>query len=81
MVELYVNLTNMYWLVCVMQGHKMKNLDNIISDLSVEESKILMEKLQKDESGELKNTIQYDFLNFLLIIYLGILDDMFQTIY
>jgi hypothetical protein len=42
----------MYWLVCVMQGHKMRKLDKIISDLSAEERKILMEKLQRDESGE-----------------------------
>jgi hypothetical protein len=32
-----------------MQGHKMRKLDKIISDLSAEESKILMEKLQRDE--------------------------------
>ena len=52
MVELYVSLTNMYWLVCVMQGHKMRNLDNIIFYLSAEEHKSLMEKLQNDELGE-----------------------------
>ena len=52
MFELYVSLTNMYWLVCVMKDHKMRKLDKIISYLSVEERKILMEKLQKDESGE-----------------------------
>ena len=52
MVEMYVSLTNVYWLVhCVMQGHKMRKLDNIISDLSAEECKILMKKLQRDESG------------------------------
>ena len=66
MVELYVSLTNMYWLVCVMQGHKMRNLNKIISDLSVEERKILMEKLQRDESGEY-NTIQYDFFCLIFI--------------
>ena len=52
MFELYVSLTNMYWLVCVMQNHKMRKLDKILSDLSVEECKSLMEKLQNDQSGE-----------------------------
>jgi hypothetical protein len=47
MVELYVSLTNMYWLVCVMQGHKMRKLDKIISDPSAKEHKSL-----RDESGE-----------------------------
>jgi hypothetical protein len=42
----------MYWLVCVMQGHKMRKLDKIISDLNAEKRKILMEKLQRDESCE-----------------------------
>jgi hypothetical protein len=50
--ELYVSLTNMYCLLCIMQSHKMTKLDKIISDLGPEERKILMEKLQKDESGE-----------------------------
>ena len=50
--ELYVSLTNMYFLLCIMQSHKMMKLDMIISDLGLEERKILMEKLQKDESGE-----------------------------
>ena len=50
--ELYVSLTNMYFLVCVMQSHKMKNLDKILSYLRPEERKILMENLHKDESGE-----------------------------
>ena len=50
--ELYVSLTNMYSLLCIMQSHKMMNLDKIISDLGPEEHKILMEKLQNDESGE-----------------------------
>ena len=35
----------------------MMKLDKIISDLGPEEHKILMENLQKDESGEWKNTI------------------------
>ena len=60
----------------------MRKLDKIIFDVSVEERKSLMEKLQRDESREWKNTIQYDFFfEFSLIIYLGILDDMFQIIY
>ena len=42
----------MYCLLCIMQNHKMMKLDNIISDLGLEEHKILMEKLQNDESGE-----------------------------
>ena len=50
--ELYVSLTNMYCLLCIMQSHKMTKLDMIISDLRPEEHKILMEKLQKDETGE-----------------------------
>ena len=52
MFELYVSLTNMYWLMCVMQSHKMRKLDKFLCDLSVEERKCLMKKLQKDESGE-----------------------------
>ena len=35
----------------------MTKLDKIISHLGPEERKWLMEKLQKDESGEWKNTI------------------------
>ena len=50
--ELYVSLTNMYCLLCIMQSHKMMKLDKVISDLGPEELKILMEKLQKDESSE-----------------------------
>ena len=41
----------MYCLLCIMQSHKMTKLDMIIYDLGPEERKILMEKLQKDESG------------------------------
>ena len=52
MFELYVSLTNMYWLVCVMQSHKMRKLDKILCDLSAKKRKNLMEKLQKDESSE-----------------------------
>ena len=47
----------MYCLLCIIQSHKMTKFDNIISDLGREERKSLMEKLQKDEFGELKNTI------------------------
>ena len=50
--ELYVSLINMYCLLRIMQSHKMIKLDKIISDLGPEGHKILMEKLQKDESGE-----------------------------
>ena len=50
--ELYVSLTNMCCLLCIMQSYKMTKLDNIISDIGPEECKILMKKLQKDESGE-----------------------------
>ena len=42
----------MYCLLCIMQSHKMMKLDKIISDLGLEERKILIENLQKDESGE-----------------------------
>ena len=52
MFELYVSLTNMYCLLCIMQNHKMTKLDKIISNLGPEKYKSLMEKLQKDESGE-----------------------------
>ena len=55
--EIYVSLNNMYFSLCIMQSHKMTNLNMIIYDLGLEERKILMEKLQKDESGEWKNTI------------------------
>ena len=50
--ELYVSLTNMYCLLCIMQRHKMMKLNKIIFYLGLEEHKSLMEKLQKDESGE-----------------------------
>ena len=50
--ELYVSLTNMYYLLCIMQSHKMTKLDKIIFYLGQEERKSQMEKLQKDESGE-----------------------------
>ena len=50
--ELYVSLTNMYFLLCIIQSHKMMKLDKIIYDLGPEDRKSLMEKLQKDELGE-----------------------------
>ena len=62
--ELYVSLTNMYYLLCIMQSHKMTKLDKIISDVRPEECKILMEKLQKDESGEWKKYYQYNMSFF-----------------
>ena len=46
----------MYCLLCIMQSHKMMKLDMIFSDIRPEERKRLMEKLQKDQSGERKNT-------------------------
>ena len=51
-ISLYVSLTNMYCLLCIMQSQKMRKLDKIIFDLGPEECKSLMEKLKKDESGE-----------------------------
>ena len=52
MFELYVILTNMYWLMCVMQSQKVRNIGKILCNLSGEEHKNLMEKLQRDELGE-----------------------------
>ena len=74
----------MYYLVCIMQSHKMTKLDKIIFYLRPEERKILMEKLQKDESGERKKYYRSNmsfFFSISLIIYLKLLDNMFQTIY
>ena len=51
MFDIYVSLTNMYWLVCVMDSHKMKKVNKIIFNLSAEDLKILILKLQKDESS------------------------------
>ena len=42
----------MYFLLCIIRSQKMTNIDNIISNIGPEERKILMEKLQKNESGE-----------------------------
>ena len=50
--ELFVNFTNMYLLMCRMQIQKMMDLDNILTNLSPIEHKTLMERLQRDESGE-----------------------------
>ena len=43
---------------------KMKKHDMIISNLRPEEHKSLMEKLQKDESGEWNNTIDPIWVSF-----------------
>ena len=42
----------MYWLMCDMQSHKMRKLNTFLINVSGEERKMLMEKLQMDESGE-----------------------------
>ena len=47
--ELYVCLNNIYYLLYIMQSHKLTKLDKIISDVRPEERKSLMEKLHKDE--------------------------------
>jgi hypothetical protein len=39
----------------------MRKLDKILFYITVEEHKRWMEKLQKEELGECKNTIQYEF--------------------
>ena len=54
MFELFINLTNMYWLMCDMQRQKMRNINQIICNLSAEKLKTLMEKIQRDESSEFK---------------------------
>ena len=67
----------MYSLMCDMQRQKMRKLNKIIFNLSVEERKTLMETLQRDESSELKSN-QYDFfLEFVVILYLRISANMF----
>ena len=43
--ELYVSLTNMYCLVCIIQSQKMTNLNKIIYELRPKKRKSLMEKL------------------------------------
>ena len=42
----------MYLLKCEMQSQKMRKLDNTLRNLSPKEPKMLMERLQRDESGE-----------------------------
>ena len=46
----------------------MTKLNKIFSDLGPEERKSLIEKLQKDESGEWKNTIDPIWISFLIFI-------------
>ena len=55
--ELYVSLTNMYFFLCIMQSHKMMKLDKVISELRLEEHKSLMEKFQRMNRVNEKNTI------------------------
>ena len=55
MFELYVNLINMYWLICDMQSQKMRNRVKDLCNLSEKYCKCLMKKLQRDESSESKN--------------------------
>ena len=62
MFEVYVSLTNMYWLMCVMQSQKVRNIGKILCNLSGEEHKTLIDNLHNDESGtESKSTIQYEY--------------------
>ena len=68
MFELYVSLTNMYWLMCVMQRKRVRNIGKIFCNLSGEEHKTLMEKLQRDESSEKKVINIYYFLIFNNIV-------------
>ena len=42
----------MYLLMCDLQSQKMRKLDKILTNLSSEERKMLMERLWSDESGE-----------------------------
>ena len=50
--ELFVNFTNMYWLMCDMQSQKMRKFDKFLTNLCQEECKTLLERLQRDESYE-----------------------------
>ena len=52
MFKSFVNLTNMYWLICDMHNQKMRKPVKILCNVSAEEHKTLMEKLQRDESSE-----------------------------
>ena len=49
----------MYSLMCDMQHQNMRNLGKILTNLSLEDRKTLMERLQRDESSELKRS-QYE---------------------
>ena len=49
----------MYLLMCEMQSQKIRNLDNILTNLSLQERNTLMERLQRDGSGEEKRS-QYE---------------------
>ena len=52
----------MYCLLCIMQSHKMTKLDKIISDLGLEEHKILMENCKRmNKVNEKILSIQYEF--------------------
>ena len=62
-----------------MHTQKMRKLNNILCNLSAEEHKTLMEKLQKDELGEYKIN-QIFFFEFSVIMHLRISANMFQTI-
>ena len=76
MFELYVILTNMYWLMCVMQSQKLRKVDKIFCNLSIEEHRTLMEMLQNDKSGEYKRNPYEFFLEFIIIFYLRIFVSM-----
>ena len=45
----------MYWLMCVMHIQKMKKLDKILCNPSVEKHKTMMQNLHRDDSGESKS--------------------------
>ena len=47
MFKLFVNFTNVYWLMCDMQIQKMRKLDNILTNIGPKEHKTLMEKIAK----------------------------------
>ena len=50
--ELFVNFANMYSYMCEMRSQKMRKLDKMITNVSPEECKTLIERLQNDESCE-----------------------------
>ena len=45
MFELFVNLTNMYWLMRDMLSQKMRKIGKVLTNPSIEERKTLMERL------------------------------------